>query len=163
MNDGAGVVSGGIVGGGSGSVGGGRGGEKIHHYLAADEGFEGKSGEHVQPKAEAGDVDEGGGGEVVEYVAIGEGAEGEEAGEGHGEAGEEGDYGADVGEEGEAGEGGRGKGGVDEEGVVVADEGCGVLDWLLGGGKGEGTGEGGQTEGYDADGLENADVDSPEW
>ncbi|KFZ03873.1 hypothetical protein V502_10585, partial [Pseudogymnoascus sp. VKM F-4520 (FW-2644)] len=128
MDDGAGVVGGGVVGGGSGSVGGGRGGEEIHHYLAADEGFEGEGGEHVQPEAEAGDVDEGGGGEVIEHVAIGEGAEGEEAGEGHGEAGEEGDDGADVGEEGEAGEGRRGEGGVDEEGVVVADEGCGVLD-----------------------------------
>lgn len=107
MDDGTSVVGGGVMGVGSGSVGGGRRGEEIHHYLAADEGFEGEGGKHVQPEAEAGDVDEGGGGEVIEHVAVGEGAEGEEAGEGHDETGEEGDDGADVGEEGEAGQGGR--------------------------------------------------------
>ncbi|KFY14828.1 hypothetical protein V491_05889, partial [Pseudogymnoascus sp. VKM F-3775] len=68
-------------------------------------------------------VDERGGGEVVEYVAVGERAESEEAGEGHGEAGEEGDDCTDVGKEGEAAQGGCGEGGVDEEGVMVADKG----------------------------------------
>lgn len=66
-----------------------------------------------------------------------------------------------MGEEGEAGQGGRGEGGVYEEGVVVADEGWGVLDGLLeerGGGR-----EGVHTKGDYADGLEDADVDGPEW
>lgn len=116
----------------SGSVDGGGGGKEIHHHLAADECFEREGGEHVQPEAEAGDVNEGGGRKVVEHVAVGEGTKGEEAGKGHGEAGAEGDDSADVGEEGEAGESWRGKGGIDKEGIVVAYEGCGALEVLLG-------------------------------
>ncbi|QSZ31574.1 hypothetical protein DSL72_001141 [Monilinia vaccinii-corymbosi] len=49
----------------------------VEHDLAADEGFEGEGREHVEAEAEAGEVDERvGGGEVVEHVAEGVGAEG---------------------------------------------------------------------------------------
>jgi hypothetical protein len=53
---------------------------------------------------------------------LGEGTEGEEAGEGHEEAGYHGDSGAVVGYLGEAVDGGGFEGAVDEERVVVADE-----------------------------------------
>ena len=49
----------------------------VEDDLAADEGFEREGGEHVEAEAEAGDVDHRAvGGEVVEDVALGEGAEG---------------------------------------------------------------------------------------
>ncbi|KAF4625824.1 hypothetical protein G7Y89_g12339 [Cudoniella acicularis] len=49
----------------------------IEHDFAADEGFEGEGGEHVEAEAEAGDVHHGAVcGEVVEDVSLGEGAEG---------------------------------------------------------------------------------------
>ncbi|KFY44107.1 hypothetical protein V494_01632 [Pseudogymnoascus sp. VKM F-4513 (FW-928)] len=86
MDNCAGVMAGRLMISGRG-VGSGGGGEEIHHYLAADEGFQGEGGEHVQPEAESGEVDEGRVGEVVKHVAVGEGAESEEAGEGHGETG----------------------------------------------------------------------------
>ncbi|TGO86853.1 hypothetical protein BPOR_0272g00110 [Botrytis porri] len=96
----------------------------VEHYFATDEGFEGEGGEHVETKAETGEVDEGVcGGEVVKDVAKGFGAEGEEAREGHEETGDHGDGGAVVCYGGEAVDGGGLEGAVDEEGVVVADEG----------------------------------------
>lgn len=57
--------------------------EKRKHDFATDEGLERKGGEHIEAEAETGDLDGdvGGGGEVVEDVAGGERAEGEEAGE----------------------------------------------------------------------------------
>jgi hypothetical protein len=49
----------------------------IEHYFPTDESFEGKSGEHVEPETETSDVDQSiVGGEIVEDVALGEGAEG---------------------------------------------------------------------------------------
>lgn len=94
------------------------------HDVAADEALERERRDHVEAEAEAGDVDhEVVGGEVVEHVALGGGPEGEEAGEGHGETGEHGDGGGVVGDAGEAVESGFAEGAVDEEGVVVADEG----------------------------------------
>ena len=84
------------------------------HDLAADEAFERQGGEHVEAEAEAGNVDEDVvGGEVVQDVALGQGAEGKEAGQGHGEAGEHADGGAVVSDEGEAVEGRRAEGAVD--------------------------------------------------
>lgn len=44
---------------------------------------------------------------------------------------------------------------------MVANEGWEALDGLFKGGSGQG--KGGQTEGDDADGLEDADVDGPKW
>lgn len=56
----------------------------VEHHFAADEGFEWESGEHVKSETEARDVDHCVvGGEVVEYVTLGEVAEGQEAREGH--------------------------------------------------------------------------------
>jgi len=44
----------------------------VEHYFAADEGFEGEGGEHVEAETETGDVYHGVvGGEVVEDVALG--------------------------------------------------------------------------------------------
>ncbi|PQE07524.1 ribosomal biogenesis Gar2 protein [Rutstroemia sp. NJR-2017a BBW] len=86
----------------------------VEHDFAADEGFEREGGEHVKAETETREIDEGvGGGEVVEDVAEGEGAEGEEAGEGHEEAGEHGYAGAVVGDAGEAVDGGGLEGAVD--------------------------------------------------
>lgn len=49
----------------------------IEHHFTADEGFEGESGEHVEPETETRYVDHRVvGGEVVENVAFGFGAEG---------------------------------------------------------------------------------------
>lgn len=86
----------------------------IVHHLPADEAFERQGGEHVEAEAESGDVDQDViGGEVIEDVSLCVGAEGEETGEGHGEAGEHADAGAVVGYEGEAVEGWGAKGAVD--------------------------------------------------
>lgn len=69
----------------------------VEHDLAADEGLEGQGGEHVETEAEPGNVHHDVvTREVVEDVTFGERAEGEEAGEGHGEAGYHGDGGAEV-------------------------------------------------------------------
>lgn len=69
----------------------------VIHHLPTDETFKWQGSKHVKAKAESGDVDEDVvGGEIVEDVAFGEGAEGEEAGERHGEAGEHADGGAVV-------------------------------------------------------------------
>jgi len=95
----------------------------IEDYLAADEGFEGESGKHVEAETEASEVHHGVvGGEIIEHVALGQVAEGEEAGERHEETGDHGDAGAIMGYGGEAVDGGGFEGAVDEERVVVADE-----------------------------------------
>lgn len=95
----------------------------VEHDLAADKGLERQRGEHVEAEAQARDVDHGVvRGEVVEHVAQGLVAEGEEAGEGHEEAGEHGDACGEVGDSAEAVDGWCLEGTVDEEGVVVADE-----------------------------------------
>lgn len=86
----------------------------VEHDLPTDKGFQRQSGEHVQPEAEAGDVDHGVvGGEVVEDVSEGAVAESQEADEGHEETGDHGDAGGDVGDEGEAVDGGGFEGAVD--------------------------------------------------
>lgn len=95
----------------------------VEHDFAADEGFERKSSEHVEAETEACNVDHGVvGGEVIEDVALGEGAEGEEAGEGHKEASEHGDGGAVMRHTGEAIDCGGFERAVDEEGVMVANK-----------------------------------------
>lgn len=98
--------------------------EVIVHYLPADEALEGEGSQHVEAEAESGDLhnDRPVDGEVVEDVASGEGAEGEEPGEGHGEASEEGDERAVMRDGGEAVHCWGSEGAVDEEGVVMADE-----------------------------------------
>ena len=95
------------------------------HDLAADKGLEGQRRQHVEAEAQAGHVDHGVvGREVVEHVAQRLVAKREEAAERHDEAGEHGDAGGVVRHAGEVVDGGRLEGAVDEEGVVVADEGC---------------------------------------
>lgn len=97
----------------------------MRHDFAADKGFQWERREHVQPEAEARDVDHDVCfGEVVEHVALGEGAEGKEAREGHGQAGEHGDGGAEVGYAGETVDGGGFEGAIDEEGIVMAYKCC---------------------------------------
>ncbi|KFY27226.1 hypothetical protein V493_03628 [Pseudogymnoascus sp. VKM F-4281 (FW-2241)] len=108
MDRGACLVGGGVKRICGRGVGSGGGGKEIHHDLSAHEGFEGEGGEHVQPEAKAGDVDERGGGKVVEYVAVGEGTEGEEPGEAHSQTSNERYDSANVSKEGEAGESWRG-------------------------------------------------------
>lgn len=57
----------------------------VVHDLPADKAFERQGSEHVEAKTEAGDVDDYViGREVVEDIAFGHGAEGEEAGDSHG-------------------------------------------------------------------------------
>jgi len=110
----------------------------ICHDLPTDKGLERQGSQHVQAEAEAGHVDEEPvRGEVVEHVALSVGAEGEEAGKGHDQAREHGHAGRPVGDAGEAVEGGLAQRAVDEERVVMADEG----------------------KGDDADGLEDAGCD----
>lgn len=49
----------------------------VEHYFAANECFEGEGGEHVEAETETCEVYEGrAGGEIVEHVAEGVGAEG---------------------------------------------------------------------------------------
>ena len=70
----------------------------IVHDLPTHKAFEGQGSEHVEAKAEAGDIDDYIiRREVVEDVAFGHGAEGDEAGEGHGKACEHADGGTVVG------------------------------------------------------------------
>lgn len=96
----------------------------VEHDLAADKGLERQGREHVEAEAQPRDVDHGVvGGEVVEHIALRLVAEGEEPGERHDEAGHHGHARADVRDLGEAVDGGLLEGAVDEERVVVADEG----------------------------------------
>lgn len=94
------------------------------HDLAADESLEGHGGEHVEAEAEAGDVDHGVvAAEIVEHVAEGLVAEDEKAGQRHDEAGHGGGSHGVVRHAGEVVNCRGFEGAVDEEGVVVADEG----------------------------------------
>lgn len=106
----------------------------VVHDFAADERLERQGGEHIKAKAEAGDLyyEVSLGREVVKNVALCERPEGEEAGERHGEAGDERDEGAVVGDGGKAVDGWCTEGAVNEEGVVVTDEGY-IFErrWLL--------------------------------
>ncbi len=100
----------------------------VVHHLPAHEALEGQGSEHVEAEAEARDVDQDVvGGEVVEHVALGQGAEAEEAGQSHAEAGEHADAGAVMRYEGKAVDRWSAEGAVDQQRVVVADE-C----WLAG-------------------------------
>ena len=86
----------------------------VEHDLAADEGLEGQGGEHVEAEAQAGHVDHDVvAGEIVEHVADGLVAKGEEARERHEHAGEHGDARRVVGYLGEAVDGRGLEGAVD--------------------------------------------------
>lgn len=95
----------------------------ILHDLAADKRLERQRSQHVEPKAQARDVDEDiVGREVVEHVALGFVSEAEITAERHEETGDHGHGRAEVGDLGEAVEGWLFEGAVDEEGVVVCGD-----------------------------------------
>merc|ERR1712000_211911 len=106
---------------------------------AADEGLQRERGEHVQPEAETCDINPGVvAGEVVEHVAEGLVAEDEKPGQRHDETRHGGGADGVVRYAGEVVDRRSLEGAVDEEGVVMADEG----------------------KGDDADGLEDTTVNS---
>lgn len=96
---------------------------EVVHNLAADEGFEGQRGQHVQAKEKAGDVDhEIVVGEVIEQIAFCLVTKGKVAKKSHCQACNQRDSCAVMGDACEAVDCGFLQGAIDQERVVVTDK-----------------------------------------
>lgn len=104
----------------------------VEHDLAADKSLERERGQHVQAETQPRHVDHRVvGGEIIEHIAQGLVAKGEKPREGHQQAGEHGDARGEVRYFAETVDGRSLEGAIDEEGIVMADEGCLVVVLVL--------------------------------